>query len=803
MNSLLKLSFFLFFIFSLSIYAQETHKSIRAVRTSKAPKIDGNPGDNIWNKAEKATGFIMFDPVDGKPEDKQYSTEVKILYDDVAIYVLAVMKDPNPEKISKEFGLRDQVVEADYFEIIINPFFSKANNYVFGVMASGAQLDGILRTETDYSWNAVWKSAVGFTKDAWVVEMSIPYSALRFQNEENQTWGIDFIRHINHKKETYSWTYIDKKKTGDWVQFLGSLKDLKKLHPPVRLSLYPYASTNFSTFKGETKTDYGFGMDLKYGLSENYTLDATLIPDFSDTPYDNLVLNLGPFEQYYPEQRQFFTEGMSLFNKMNLFYSRRIGDKPGGYNDITLNNNEIVDENPEIVKLINAVKISGRSKNGLGIGFLNAITQPTDAIIRDTITGETREIETEPLANYNVFVMDYNFNRTNSVGLINTNVIRSGEGRDANVIGAYFDINKQKNTLNFAGEMARSFIFSDKFMDDYQGNKFYFSTSKSFGPHKVFANTEVQDKNFDPRDLAYNEHNNYVRYTLGYKYSSLKPSKIYRKNILYAYTKLNYLYQPYQPTLNSFFLTNILISKKLFVYNITLMYAGDEKDFYEPRVPGRFYLVQQHLGSFGSISSDRRKKLSYKIAYSFFRSLGDDQNLWMLGFEPKWRINNRFKFNYSIRYRKRNNYKGYLGRNGNNVYFGNREQKVVTNAFGANYYFTVKSALNLNLYHYWTPIHYNKLYLLENDGNLNLLDDNYTYDINYNYWNFDLVYIWEFAPGSQLSLMYRNRIEDLGNNSDIGFGDNLDLLFKKNKEHRFIMKITYYIDYNTVKNKYF
>lgn len=803
MQTFYKSIFFIFFLFSLTSYSQQTHKSINAIRTSHAPKIDGNPSDKVWKKAETATGFIMFDPDDGKPADPQHKTEVKILYDNVALYVLAVMKDPDPRHISKEFGLRDQIVEADYFEIILNPFFSKANNYVFGVMASGAQLDGILRTKTDYSWNAVWKSAVGFTDNAWIVEMAIPYSALRFQNEEEQTWGVDFIRHINKKKETYSWTYIDKKKTGDWVQFLGSLKNLKDLEPPVRLSLYPYASANLSKFKGETKTDYGFGLDLKYGLSENYTLDATLIPDFSDTPYDNLVLNLGPFEQYYPEQRQFFTEGMNLFNKMDLFYSRRIGDKPTDYYNVTTGTNEIVEENPEIVKLINAVKISGRSKNGLGVGFLNAVTNSTNAVILDTLTGERREVETEPLANYNVLVLDYNFKKTNSVGFMNTNVLRSGDGRDANVLGAYFDINKQNNTLNFKGEMARSFIFSDAYQGEYQGNKFSFSSSKNVGPHKFFGSVDLQDEDFDPQDLAYNEHNNFVYYTLGYKYSSLKPTKHYRKNIFYAFANLHYLYQPYQHTLTTYQLKDIFISKKMFVYHITFKYAGEEKDFYEPRIPGRFYRIKEHLGSYGTMSTDRRKKLSYKFAYSYFSSIGDDQNLWMVGFEPRWRVNNHFKFNYSVKYRKRNNFKGYLWDNGSDIYFGNRQQKVVTNAFGANYYFTVKSALNFNLYHYWTPVHYDRLYLLKEDGNLDLLDDHYTYDINYNYWNFDLVYIWEFAPGSQLSLMYRNRIEDLGNNSDIGFKDNIDQLFKKDKEHRFIMKITYYIDYNTVKNKYF
>jgi len=803
MNFTYKFIFIAILFLTIKTNGQETHKEIKAVRTSQSPKIDGKGNDKVWNQADTASGFIMYDPIDGKSAPREYKTEVRVLYDDVALYVLAIMHDPNPASISKEFGLRDQIVEADYFKVILNPFFSKNNNYVFGVTASGAQLDGILGTRTDYSWNAVWKSVVGFTENAWVVEMAIPYSSLRFQNEEVQNWGIDFIRHINNTKETYSWTYIDKKKTGDWVQYLGTLKEIRNIKPPIRLSLFPYTSFNVSKFKGETKTNYGFGMDLKYGLSENYTLDATIIPDFSDTPYDNLVLNLGPFEQYYPEQRQFFTEGMNLFNKMDLFYSRRIGEKPETYDSSLLNQDEVIKESPEVVKLYNALKISGRSKNGLGIGFLNALTQPATTLIQDTVSGNTREVEVQPLSNYNVFVMDYNFNRTNSVGFINTNVLRKGLDRDANVLGVYFDINKQKNTLNFNGKFARSFIFSDPQEGHYQGNKFSFATTKIIGPHTFFGSVELQDELYDPKDLAYNEHNNFVKYLLGYNYYSLKPTKLYRKAIFSAYTTIDYLYKPYESTLNSYHLRNILIGKNLFVYQINLKYAGNEKDYYEPRTPGRFFLVKKHFGSYGSVSSDRRKKWSYKISYSWFKSIGDDQKLWMLGIKPRWRVNNRFKFNYSLKFRKRINFKGYLGKSGANIYFGNRQQKVIINSFGANYYFTVKSALNFNLYHYWTPFHYDKLYLLNNEGNLNLMVDNYNYELNYNYWNFDLVYIWEFAPGSQLSLLYRNRIEDYGNDLESNFKNNLESLFTKDKEHQFIMKLTYFIDYNTVKNKFF
>jgi len=149
-------------------------------------------------------------------------------------------------------------------------------------------------------------------------------------------------------------------------------------------------------------------LDVKLGLNQAFTLDATLIPDFGQVQSDNRVLNLTPFEVKFNENRTFFTEGTELFGKGNLVYSRRIGGTPihlyDAYNELKAN--EKVLKNPTESKLINASKISGRTKNGLGIGILNAITRPQHAIIQDLENGSIREFETDPLTNYNIFVLD-------------------------------------------------------------------------------------------------------------------------------------------------------------------------------------------------------------------------------------------------------------------------------------------------------------------------------------------------------------------------------------------------------------
>ncbi len=144
--------------------------------------------------------------------------------------------------------------------------------------------------------------------------MKIPYRALRFANRPIQSWGFNFHREVENINARYTWNHIDNTQ-GSWTQYDGLIEDFKNITPPTRLNFYPYASATTSTFEGKTDFDWSVGMDLKYGLTENFTLDATLIPDFGQTAFDNVTLNLGPFEQQFSEQRQFFTEGTELIYK--------------------------------------------------------------------------------------------------------------------------------------------------------------------------------------------------------------------------------------------------------------------------------------------------------------------------------------------------------------------------------------------------------------------------------------------------------------------------------------------------------
>ncbi len=365
-----------------------------------------------------------------------------------------------PDKIMRQLSERDNLGTADFFGISFSPNNDGQNEYEFFVTAGATQMDAQVSPANgeDFSWSEVWFSEVSFDDKGWYVEMKIPYAALRFADGKDMTWGMNIHRRIESTREQYSWNYIDKS-TGRITQYAGILTGLKNIDPPTRLSFAPFASFVLDNYDGGIDPNLNFGMDVKYGITDNFTLFATLVPDFSQAGFDNVVLNLGPFEQVFSEQRQFFIEGADLLQKGNLFFSRRIGNAPVGSVDIEDNyDEEEIVSNPDEVKVLNAVKVTGRSQKGLGVGVLNAVTENTYATIMDTLTGVKTKIKTEPLTNYNVLVIDQEFNNNSSIGIVNTNVLREGDFRDANVTSLVLRLADKSNSYRLSGDGSMSNI---------------------------------------------------------------------------------------------------------------------------------------------------------------------------------------------------------------------------------------------------------------------------------------------------------------------------------------------------------
>ena len=497
---------YLFCVVTSIFSVAQTKKSITTEKISEPITIDANLNEDAWKNVSIASDFIMFDPDNGRPIDVKKKTEVKILYDDQAIYISALLYDDEPSKIMREITERDDFGSSDTFGIYINGYNDGQQDFRFFVTAAGGQVD-CLATEQlgeDYSWNAIWESKVKITEFGWAVEMKIPYAALRFSNEAQQTWGLNFVREIRRDRQTYTWTHVDSK-IGAVIPQAGVLNGIQNIKTPTRLFLIPYASFYLNGSEHQkAKGEFKGGLDIKYGINDAFTLDAILVPDFGQTKFDNVILNLGPFEQQFNENRPFFTEGTDLFSKGDLLYSRRIGQTPNFYPDLA--ENESIKDYPSAINLLNALKVSGRDKSGMGIGFLNAITEKTSARVENEADGSQREVIVSPLTNYNVTVFDQRFNQNSSVTFINTNVTRNGSYRDANVTGLLFDLNNKTNKYNLEGALKSSSIRDVENSNGVNASLFLAEKSGNFR-HSIGA--EYISKDFDNNDLGINFKTNY------------------------------------------------------------------------------------------------------------------------------------------------------------------------------------------------------------------------------------------------------------------------------------------------------
>ncbi|MCH2195982.1 DUF5916 domain-containing protein [Kordia sp.] len=809
------LVFVLLLSFTVSSFAQDSipKKVYNIKRTTTPPIIDGVLDDDVWKDTDIATDFVQFRPSIGNTLPEDQKTIVRMTYDDEAIYVAAYLRD-KPENIMRQFTSRDNFGINDFFIISINPNNDGQNDTNFVVFPSGNQADAIANPSVgeDFSWNAVWQNASKLVDDGWIAEVKIPYRTLRFTNQKEPTWGIQFHRQFRKTRKQYTWNPFDPTK-GYIGLYAGELKGLRDIQPPTRLIFYPFASTVIRSRDGETTDEYNFGMDVKYGITENFTLDATLVPDFSQAGFDNLQLNLGPFEQTFSEQRQFFTEGVDLFNKGNLFFSRRIGNAPSGSVD-TADNEEVVDF-PSEVKLINAVKVSGRTKNGLGIGFFNAITEKTIATVRNNDTSEFREEVVEPLTNYNIMVVDQQFNKNSSVSLINTNVTRNGSRfRDANVTALVADIVNKKNTVNIDAQLKLS--NRNLTTGTETGFNSFFAIRKISGKFRYSFDHSFSNTTFDINDLGLNLRNNFNNFGLDASYQIFEPTE--KLNNFRINTWINYrrLYDPNVYTGANFGVNMFAVAKKsLMAFGANASFApGKQFDYFEPRDfdNRRFFITENRFNVRGFISTDYNKTFAIDVNANFATFFEKEQGFtrYRVNIEPRVRVNDKFILSYSSSLNVQNNRRGYANNSNDledEIIFGQRDQIELVNRISGNYSFNPFHTLNLTFRNYWTTVDYDDTpYFLQENGRLEQSQSSFedlslgNSNINFSTWNLDFSYTWQFGPGSFLTALYRNQIFNQTEESEATYFDSLNRLFDEPIDHTLSIRLVYFIDYNNVKN---
>lgn len=805
--------FFLLLLISQNILAQKDSliikKEYEAVRAEKSPKIDGILNDDAWKNVNSTNSFTQSSPTSGLPVKNK--TEVKIIYDNTAIYVSAMMYDSSCDSICRQLGNRDEGVNADEFRIVFDTYNTEQDAFVFIVSASGLQGDSKF---SDQLYNAVWESAAKINDKGWAVEMKIPFSALRFPNIEEQLWGLQITRNTIRNGEFDQWA-LTKKGDTNFMKYFGHLTGIKNIKTPVRLSLTPYITAYTSHYPANIEGESNFtsnvngGLDLKYGINESFTVDATLLPDFTQVQSDNVVKNLSAFEVQYDEQRSFFQEGTDLFEKGDLFYSRRIGRRPSGYYNAyyQIDSNERIIKNPDQAKLLNATKVSGRTANGLGVGLLNAVMNNTYAVARDD-QGNQRKILTEPFSNYNILVFDQQMKNSSSAYLINTNVSRDNNYGNDNVTGAGVNLKNKKGTFGTNCSAAISNVYSksgsaENELTDIFGYKYHASVSKISGNFQFDVFRNVMNSTYNNNGMGITNERNFVNNGLQINLFQFEPNKFFLNSHLNFMIQHNENFTTH--TLNSVDLNLQVDATFKNYYNIYLGCNAEPtggKDYYEPRTPGRIFFRTPYIFCFAGVNSDWRKKISFNInLHGGSTALVSPT----IGYNPfygasentSFRASDKLSFSLYLAFHIDDGDRGWVNFDDNgNIIFGVRKITNVENILSARYLFRNNLSLSLRARHYWAKAHYKSFYYLENDGSLT---DNISYDqnhdFNFNAFNVDMVFQWQFAPGSSINLVWKNSIYNEIDNTIEGYFNDLTNTFEARQLNTVSLKILYYFDY--------
>ena len=387
---------------------------LQASRALQPIQLDGKLSEGAWETAPVGSDFVQQTPNPGDPATER--TEVRVVYGEDAIYVGMRMLDSNADSIASQLGRRDASgIYADWAHVAIDSYHDRRTAFRFSVTPSGIKKDALQFDDTneDLGWDAVWDVATSRDSAGWTAEFRIPLSQLRFSTDEDgaQTWGINFMRDVARRNERSTWSPIRPQVQGFVSQF-GELHGLEGLRSARSLEVLPYTVVRATRAPGDegnpfyesTAGELSVGGDVKYGLTSNLTLNATINPDFGQVEADPSVVNLSAFESFFPERRPFFLEGSNIFrfgigtddgSGEALFYSRRIGRRPqrgvfepGGHV-----------EAPDATTIIAATKVSGRTAGGWSVGFLDAVTAAEHASV-SSATGALRSEIVEPTTNY-------------------------------------------------------------------------------------------------------------------------------------------------------------------------------------------------------------------------------------------------------------------------------------------------------------------------------------------------------------------------------------------------------------------
>ncbi|MBT5147533.1 MAG: carbohydrate binding family 9 domain-containing protein [Flavobacteriales bacterium] len=735
--------------------------------------LDGKLNEVAWGSAEVISDFTQFSPNPGYESTQR--TELRILFDDEAIYVGAQMFDTAPDSILMQYSQRDQIRNSDEFGFMFSPYNDGINGVAFATTPAGILVDmNVSPTGMDSNWDAVWDVMTVVDENGWTAEFEIPWAALRFakmEEGEEVVWGVNFWRKIRRFREFSVWEPMDATSQVEGMRETGELHGFSEITPPPRITFFPYASVYAESMEdGGLGTRFNGGLDFKAGIGDAFTLDMTLIPDFGQVVADNLVLNLSAYEIQFQDNRPFFTEGTELFNKSGLFYSRRVGEN---------------------LQLINASKFSGRTKGGLGIGALQAF-----AIDAQDST------ENSPVTSYSVAVLDQSLPNNGYVHGISTLVTKDGES--ALVQGVDFELRNKKNSYSLSGQAS----YTDG------GHKWKIGTSKISGNFIIDAFHLEESEFYDPNDLGYLQAPNEVVNSLGMEYQIVEPFGRFVN--LFSGLEIEHTQLYYPRTFTDLMISGELgAMTKSFQFARLGFYGSPVRgvDFFEPRLDGYSFNLPTWGYTDLIISTDYRKQIAIdvRLARSIAFTEGVDWNGYDFRIEPRLRINDKLSFRYVYSYQGQFSELGYAtimpGLDGEDEsIFGARNNKSETHVLSGAYILSNRSGFNIRIRHYWSTVDYLEFYSLGQDSELHetslvtLASDNTSeYDVNFNAWSVDFGFTWQFSPGSELSIVWKNTLQSRGVQLPSSYFDNWEQMLEETFVNSLSIKALYYLDYNTIR----
>ena len=821
---------------------------IQAVRIEEEIIIDGYLDETSWQR-DGYTDLTQRDPIEGtKPTEK---TEVFIAYSEEGLFVAGICYHSGPDSIAGGLARRDKFIESDWFWFWIDPNYDRQNGFGFAVNPDGSIIDQKLYQDIlkEDDWDGVWETAAQKHQDRWTFEMLIPFSQLRFDKKNEYVWGVNFKRYIIANAEDDYFVMVPKAETG-FVSRFGQLTGLADISPPARLFLSPYAMGKVtdspdlvkgSPFYNDQRYGKSIGLDAKYGLTGNLTLDLAVNPDFGQAEVDPAVINLSAFETYYSEKRAFFLEGSDIFyfgtnpaggvwgcywQDPTIFYSRRIGKRPQGEptheGDVHI---------PEWTTILGAAKVSGKIGRW-SVGSVSAVTQREHATVDST--GVRFEEEVEPLTYYGVFRGLREFHEgDHGLGFIITGVnrdmdvpglqaINNSSALVAGIDGWTF-FNKERNWA-LLGKFATSSVFGteERIARLQQSSVHYYQrpdfeavsldTSRTslhgllgrVGFKKMTGSLIFQtavgiiSPGFNANDLGYTRYGNLINAHVVTGYRWLEPTSWYRQLYINAMTSRNFDFDGNRLFSQYYFNGDILLPNYLTVSS-ALQFTPEGLDLFTTR-GGPIMAYPGYINAYFGFDTDSRKNV--QLGGGFTCQPSEDgshslDNQLELTFKPV----SSLKLTLSANYMKSlyhsqwvDNVADPAAEYGYRYVFARLDQKETSAQLRMDWGITPRLSIQGYIQPFISVGNYSDFKQLARARSRDFLpcdDTDFDPDFNFKSLKGNFVLRWEFFPGSLLYLVWTQDRTNYDHPGVFDPGKDLKSLFNEDATDIFFVKMSY------------